>query len=373
VRACSVFLPFSSIEASSCRRGDCIDAILVAMQLLHARVGKKRFQKRIFLVTDAAAPIVDDPAAMEAIADGMRRDEFKLNIIGVGFKEDDDDEEDEAGGVKKEEGDVADMEDEEQKHGEDVKPAAAAAAAAAAGGHGARVKKESLRTATQRANESLLKRFVSSVDGTVFNANSAIEMLSVFRSRSVQQVTKFRGQLHLSSSCAISVWAYTKTQVMNMPTLKKTSKLAGGASAAAASSEFGGGEDEEGGGAAAAAAGGGGWRGGGGDDDDDGGGDGFAAAGGGDGKIAMERSYFNRLGEREKEASADMRIKSYRYGREQIPFSEEDVEQLKLKTEKGIYILSFTPQKAIPRHHYMGGVDWSVFFALLNSCVRACR
>jgi hypothetical protein len=34
------------------------------MQLLHARVGKLRFQKRIFLVTDAAAPIIDDPAAM---------------------------------------------------------------------------------------------------------------------------------------------------------------------------------------------------------------------------------------------------------------------------------------------------------------------
>lgn len=211
----------SSIEASNCTRGDCIDALLVAMHMLHARVGKLRFQKRIFLITDCAAPIVDDPAAMEAIADGMRRDEFKLNVIGVGFKEDDEDDEGDGERVqKKEEG--GDDDGEEEKHGGAAAASSSAAAAAAAGGAGAgvHVKKEmEHRTSTQRTNESLLKRFASAVDGVVFNAQNAIDMLSVFRSRSVNQVTKFRGNLQLSAACNIPVWAYGKTALMNMPTL----------------------------------------------------------------------------------------------------------------------------------------------------------
>ena len=210
----------SSIEPSNCTRGDCIDALLVAMHMLHARVGKLRFQKRIFLITDCAAPIVDDPAAMEAIADGMRRDEFKLNVIGVGFKEDDEDEEGEGGErvQKKEEG--GDDDGEEEKQGGAAAASSSAAAAAAAGGAGVHVKKEmEHRTSTQRTNESLLKRFASAVDGVVFNAQNAIDMLSVFRSRSVNQVTKFRGNLQLSAACNIPVWAYGKTALMNMPTM----------------------------------------------------------------------------------------------------------------------------------------------------------
>ena len=72
----------------------------------------------------------------------------------------------------------------------------------------------------------------------------------------------------------------------------------------------------------------------------------------------MERLYLNKLGEREKEVPADMRIRSFRYGKEQVPFDEEDLEQLKFQTEKGIKILSFVPQKSIPRHHYIANVDW---------------
>ena len=210
----------SSIEASTCTRGDCIDAILVAMHILHARVGKLRFQKRIFLVTDAAAPIVNDPDAMEAIADGMKRDEFKLNIIGVGFKDDDEDDEDGAAPKKEEEGGDADMGDDERKHGDGpARPAAAIAAssAAAAAGGGVHVKKEmDNRTETQRANEALLKSFATSVDGVVFNATNAISMLSAFRSRAVNQVTKFRGVMDLGGVCNINVWAYGKTALQNM-------------------------------------------------------------------------------------------------------------------------------------------------------------
>ena len=164
--------------------------------------------------------ILDDPAAMEAISDGMKRDEFKLNIIGVGFRDDDDEDED---AVEKKENDD---DGEERKYGgaaaAAARPASSAAAAAAAAGH---VKKENLdRTETQKRNETLLRSFAASVDGVVFNAQNAIDMLSVFRSRSVNQVTKFRGTLELSPACVINVWSYGKTALQNMPTLKVRNK-----------------------------------------------------------------------------------------------------------------------------------------------------
>lgn len=305
------------------------------MQLLHARVGKLRFQKRIYLLTDAAAPIINDPPAMEMIEEGMRRDEFKLNIIGMGFtEEDDDDDDDDEDGVKKKE--------EKEEHKESDAPAAASSSSS--------VKKESLRTSTQRFNEVLLKRFARHVEGSVFNATSAISVLSEFRSRSVNQVTKFRGTLEIGGT-HINVWTYSKTAAMNMPTMKKQSVLA-----PAASSVMG--EDES-----AAAAAGGGWGGGGGgwggddDDGDGGGGGGFGADT--DSRIQMERTYLNKRGEREREVKPEMRIKSFRYGKEQVPFSEEDIEQLKYKSDKGIRVLSFVPQKIVPRQHYMAMVDWS--------------
>jgi ATP-dependent DNA helicase 2 subunit 2 len=45
--------------------GDVIDGLLVAMEMIHTRVKKLKFTKRIFLVTDAAGPIVNDPQAAE--------------------------------------------------------------------------------------------------------------------------------------------------------------------------------------------------------------------------------------------------------------------------------------------------------------------
>jgi len=343
----------NSIEASSSAEGDCVDAILVAMHLLHARVGKLRFQKRIYLITDGAAPILDDPEAMQRIEEGMRRDEFKLNIIGIGFKEDDEDEdeEDEA----EEEYKAAKKEEQKEEDGNGA--AAAAAADDGYGVHGAGpgpgrggVKKEfDDRTDIQRFNESFLKRFASNVDGMVFNISSAIQLLSVFRSRSVNQVTKFRGPLEVSPACIFQVWAYSKTQMQNMPTMKKMVVRTDDASSAAG---MGMGEEEKYGGGG----GGGGW---GGDEDEEGGyGGSSAASSSGGGNVQMERTYLNQLDETgQREVPADMRIKSFRYGKEQVPFSEEDLEHLKFRSEKGIKILSFVPQKLIPRHHYISTVD----------------
>ena len=45
-----------------------------------------------------------------------------------------------------------------------------------------------------------------------------------------------------------------------------------------------------------------------------------------DSGVQMERTYINKKGEREKEVKPEDRIKSYRYGKEQVPFSEEDLE-----------------------------------------------
>lgn len=45
-----------------------IDGLLVAMAVIKERVKKLKFAKRIFLVTDVAGPINDDPDAMNVYA-----------------------------------------------------------------------------------------------------------------------------------------------------------------------------------------------------------------------------------------------------------------------------------------------------------------
>jgi hypothetical protein len=54
--------------------GTVIDAVLVAMAMLKTRVKKLKFAKRIFLITDAAGAIGDDPAQTETIAGVMLED-----------------------------------------------------------------------------------------------------------------------------------------------------------------------------------------------------------------------------------------------------------------------------------------------------------
>jgi ATP-dependent DNA helicase 2 subunit 2 len=166
--------------------GDFIDALIVGMDLLIHNTAGRKFEKRIFLVTDAGCSVNNDD--LEIVIDQFEKMQARLNVIGVNFAED----EDEEGETKKE------------KSNETSNPA----------------------LAIKRANEALIKTFAERVHGVVVPVAQAIEMMSYFRSRSILQRSNFRGELEISPHLAIPVWTFTKTMERKFPTLHKVSVVA---------------------------------------------------------------------------------------------------------------------------------------------------
>ncbi|EGC29713.1 hypothetical protein DICPUDRAFT_158675 [Dictyostelium purpureum] len=158
-------------------KGDVIDSLIVAMDMLIKRTENKKYQKRIFLVTNAKDPINTDDLTI--VKDQFKKIDVKLNIIGVDFT------------------------DEEE------------------------LKKINNKNFTNKQkNEIFLREFADSVDGVLVPVKQALEMMSFFRSQSVLQRTSFRGALEISPELKIPVWGFLKMKQQNLPTLKKISVLA---------------------------------------------------------------------------------------------------------------------------------------------------
>eukprot|EP01102_Stenamoeba_stenopodia_P012456 TRINITY_DN3947_c0_g2_i1.p1 TRINITY_DN3947_c0_g2~~TRINITY_DN3947_c0_g2_i1.p1 ORF type:complete len:754 (+),score=228.50 TRINITY_DN3947_c0_g2_i1:208-2469(+) len=162
-------------------RADFMDALILGMDLLQKKTDRKKYRKRIFLVTDAGCRTrnkEDVPAVLEQ----FNKMEAGLNVIGIDF---------------------SDEEDED------------------ASGRSSDV----VKTATKIENEKLIREFADKVKGVVIPVHRAIEMMSWLRARSVLQRTTYRGALEISSHLSIPVWSYIKTMPRTFPTLKKLSTL----------------------------------------------------------------------------------------------------------------------------------------------------
>ena len=154
------------------------------MELLHRRVGKYKFTKRIFLITNAASPIAWSAEELEPVCLGVRTSDYRINVIGMDFQ------------------DVLQSADDD----EDIPMVR----------HPSEVDR---RSAQQKANERLLRDFVDQVDGTTSQVSDAIALMSRLRKR-VMQVTKYRGPLEIGD-VKIQVATYTQTALMALPTMKK--------------------------------------------------------------------------------------------------------------------------------------------------------
>lgn len=265
-------LPFlesiDGIEAEE-KQGDVIDGLLVAMTMINRRVKALKFTKRIFVITDASGEIQVDDEQFEAICEGMIQEDYKLNIIGIGFS--DDDEEDEEG-------------DEEKKV-------------------------DSSRTPMQVRNEKILKRFAERAQGACLSASNALELLSFFHTKSVNQVTKFRGDLEIGLELRIPVYTYAKTMQQHLPSLAKLSAIAQEADAPESA------------------------------------------------EVRMDRTYWNKSGAVEVEVAKEDRVRSFKYGRQHIPFLDIDEKILKYECDKSLKLLGFYRAAAVPRHEYMSSTD----------------
>lgn len=59
------------------------DALIVAMDMLNKKTMKKRYQRRIFLVTDAGSPV--NQSDWDIIVNYFKKMEAHLNVIGINF------------------------------------------------------------------------------------------------------------------------------------------------------------------------------------------------------------------------------------------------------------------------------------------------
>lgn len=149
-------------------QGDFIDALIVALDMIIDTTGTRKFQKRIFLLTDAGCPANADD--VDAVAKEFRNRGAKLNVIAINF------------------GDPG-------------------------------------SSSTKKANESILKKLCDDVQGAIVPIDEAIGMMSAFRRKPIAQRPAFRVDLDVSPLISFPIASYLKTRIATFPSMKKLSKI----------------------------------------------------------------------------------------------------------------------------------------------------
>ncbi|KAJ3064776.1 X-ray repair cross-complementing protein 5, partial [Quaeritorhiza haematococci] len=151
--------------------GDLMDGIIVALDMMTNHCKKLKFEKRIYIMTDAANPMNTED--YEQVKGHME----ETNVVPYIIHE----------------------------------------------------RKSQLK----RNNEEFLRTFAESLNGAVFSGEEALALLSQLRTRTVRPTTLFRGpitfgdpELHADSAISVPVWVYNKTAELKIPTAKKWSSVA---------------------------------------------------------------------------------------------------------------------------------------------------
>lgn len=152
---------------------DVLDAIIVAVNMIEKRCGKKAYNKRIFVHTDGNC-LCENEDQLQAIIDQINVQNIKVNVIAVGFG-----------------GDVSDLKLE--------------------------------LTEQQAATEANLRILVEGCQGAIYPSSTAMQIYKQFRKRAVSARAKFNGKLQLGLGHAIDVKVYGKTAEEKMPSMKKHS------------------------------------------------------------------------------------------------------------------------------------------------------
>ena len=167
-------LRFCNEVTTTNSRADLLDALVLGMHLINEKCGTKKYNRRIFILTDGNSTC-DNDDQLPDIVDQMNSQAIKLNVIAIGFGEDQEE------GVKLE------------------------------------------VTADQSKTEDTLKRLCANIQGRVYPSAQAMEIYRQFRKRAVYPVAKFKGALEFGEGTGLEVAVYTKTRPESMPSLKKHS------------------------------------------------------------------------------------------------------------------------------------------------------
>ncbi|XP_024027861.1 ATP-dependent DNA helicase 2 subunit KU80 isoform X2 [Morus notabilis] len=157
-------------------------------------------------------------------------------------------------------------------------------------------------------NDRLLNIFSKRTRAKLVHVESPISLLGALKTRNINPVTIFRGDLEVSPKMKIKIWVYKKTTEEKIPTLKKYSDRAPPT-------------------------------------------DKFATH-----EVKVDYQY-KRVEDPNKFVPPEQRIKGYRYGPQVVPISSAEWDAVKFKPEKSVKLLGFTDAENIMRHYYMKDVN----------------
>lgn len=157
-----------------------VKSIEFAIESFKAEYQKKKFQKRIFLITDGESSC--DPRYINYVAQLINENDVRLNVITVGFFNE----------LDMEEGEVAE---------------------------------DNTSSANQINTKEVLMKLqeTCSEQVKVFSATQASMIQNQFRKKKINPVTKYRGPLRITPNLSLDVMLYVKSTIVNIPSLKKYS------------------------------------------------------------------------------------------------------------------------------------------------------
>ncbi|KUF96044.1 hypothetical protein AM588_10010613 [Phytophthora nicotianae] len=175
---------------------DILDGMIVALDLLFRRTDGKKYDKRLMIITDAAAKIAD-AGDLESVVTMMQNMEVKLQVIGLDFQHTT---------IKPKDKKVDEEMPEAAVKDEPMEPAASGPD---------RIKAE---------NEKMLVSIANEVGGEVCSVSKRMQLLAQGMKKTVALTTKFRGPLEFGDTFGIPLYCYLKTKTATLPTLSKESQ-----------------------------------------------------------------------------------------------------------------------------------------------------
>ena len=275
-------------------KGDIFFTLDFAIDEFVAKYGKKKWEKKIFLITDGESMSSFSEKKIEELAERINENGIKINIICVDFYEeldkDDDDEEE----PKEKDKDLDNIEEDEEQQDKDKENTNS-------------INKE---TKNQKKTKELLKILQSNTDNVkLFTATTANDIYHQFKRKKINPVAKFRGPFIISPNLSLDVMVYSKTTPALIPSLKRFSKVA----------EY---SDEP-----------------------------------GTCEVQNERIYYVNDDPDKKAVEKELITKAYYYGSSLVPISKTDEIRLKNEEPKCLKVIGMTDSYRVPRHFFMSGVD----------------
>ena len=277
--------------------GDIFLSIDFAIDEFIAKYKKLKWEKKIFLITDGESKCKMSKDQIEELAERIKDNDIKINIICVGFFEEldkDDEEEGENDKDKIIEDKIDEENDDEGKEKDKDKEK----------------QKINNESENQKETKDLLKILQANTENVkLFTATTANDIYHQFKKRKINPTTKFRGPFIISPNLSLDVMVYSKTTSQNIPSLKKYSKAVEYSDAPRTC------------------------------------------------EIQTERIYYINDDPEKKAVEKELITKAYYYGSSLVPVSATDEVRLKNEEPKCLKVIGFTDSYRVPRHYFMSGVD----------------